>query len=143
LVLGAQDLSVLKWYVDVSFAVHPDYKSHMGAVITFGHGAVQTICRKQKLNTRSSTEAELVGVDDAATMILLTRLFMMTQGYSVCSSIVYQHIKSAVLLETNGKKSLGKRTLALNIHYFFLADQAKKGILSVEYCPTLEKIGDY
>eukprot|EP00980_Cylindrotheca_fusiformis_P022667 scaffold9546_cov59-Cylindrotheca_fusiformis.AAC.1 len=35
-----------------------------GAVMTWGDGAVQTISRRQKLNTRSSTEAELVGVDD-------------------------------------------------------------------------------
>jgi hypothetical protein len=46
-------------------------------------------------------------------------------------------------LETNGKKSSGKRTRALNIRYFFLADQVEKGNLSVEYCPTLEMIGDY
>jgi hypothetical protein len=122
LVLGAQDLSVVKWYVDASFAVHPDYKSHTGAVMTFGHGAVQTICRKQKLNTWSSMEAELVGADDAATMILWTCLFMMAQGYIVCANIVYQDNKSAILLETNQKKSLGKGTRALNICYFFLAD---------------------
>jgi hypothetical protein len=83
LVLGAQDLSVVRWYVDASFAVHPDFKSRTGAVMTFGHGAVQTICRKQKLNTRSSTEAKLVGADDAVTMILWTYLFMMSQGYNV------------------------------------------------------------
>jgi hypothetical protein len=142
LVLGAQDLSV-KWYVDASFAVHPDYKSHMGSVMTFEHGAAQTICRKQKLNTRSSTKTELLGADDATTMILWTHLFMMAQGYSVRANIVYQDNKSAILLETNGKKSSGKRTRSLNIRYFFLADQADKGNLSVEYCPTLEMIGDY
>lgn len=143
LVLGAHDLGVVRWYVDASFGVHPDFKSHTGAVMTFGHGAVQTICRKQKLNTRSSTEVELVGADDAATMVLWTRLFMLSQGYNVRSNIVYQDNKSAILLETNGKKSSGKRTRALNIRYFFLADQVKKGNLSVEYCPSLEIIGDY
>ena len=137
LVLGADDLGVVRWYVDASFAVHPDFKSHTGTVMTFGHVAVQTICRKQKLNTRSSTEAELVGADDAATMVLWTRLFMLSQGYNVHSNIVYQDNKSAILLETNGKKSSGKRTRALNIRYFFLADQVEKGNLSVEYCPTL------
>ena len=39
-------------------------------------GAPQRISRKQKLNTRSSTEAELVGADDASVMILWTKLFM-------------------------------------------------------------------
>ena len=58
-------------YVDASFAVHPDYRSHTGAVMTFGKGSPIGLSKKQKLNTRSSTEAELVGADDAATMILI------------------------------------------------------------------------
>ena len=68
--LRADDLKVIKWFVDASFAVHPDFKSHTGAVMTFGKGAAQSIARKQKLNVRSSTEGELVGVDDAATQIM-------------------------------------------------------------------------
>ena len=56
--------------VNVSFAVHPDYRSHTGAAMTLGEGAVIGLSKKQKLNTRSSTEAELVGADDEATMIL-------------------------------------------------------------------------
>ena len=59
--LSADKLSVIKWYVDAAFAVHPDFKSHSGGIMTFGNGALQSISRKQKLNTRSSTEAEIVG----------------------------------------------------------------------------------
>ena len=86
LTLSADDLSVITWYVDASFAVHPDFKSHTGAVMTYGQGAIQAISRKQKLNTRSSTESELVGVDDALTPIMWTRLFMEAQGYLVAYS---------------------------------------------------------
>ena len=79
--------SVIKWYVDSSFAVHPDFKSHTGDVMTYGGGAPQTISRKQKLNTRSCTEAKLVGADDASVMILWTKLFMEAQGYPIDVSI--------------------------------------------------------
>jgi hypothetical protein len=41
----------LKWYVDAAFAVHPDFKSHTGGVMTMGKGAVTSISRKQGLNT--------------------------------------------------------------------------------------------
>jgi hypothetical protein len=36
LTLSADDLSVVKWYVDASFAVHPDFKSHTGATMSYG-----------------------------------------------------------------------------------------------------------
>jgi hypothetical protein len=105
LTLAADDMQVVKWYVDASFAVHPDFKSHTRATMTFGKGAPITMSRKQKLNTRSSTEAELVGVDDAINMILWTRLFLKEQGYRVEDNMVYQDNKSAILLEKNGKRS--------------------------------------
>jgi hypothetical protein len=46
LTLSADDLRVVKWYVDASFAVHPDFKSHTGAVMMLGKGAMQSIARK-------------------------------------------------------------------------------------------------
>ena len=143
LTLHADSLHVIKWYVDASFAVHPDFKSHTGAVMTMGQGGMINISRKQKLNTKSSTDAELVGADDAAVMILWTKLFMEAQGYEIEENILYQDNKSAILLETNGRKSAGKRSRALNIRYFFLTDQAEKGNLSIKYCPTDEMWGDY
>ena len=143
LFLSADDLSVIKWYVDVAFAVHPDFKSHTGGGMTFGTGMPINTSRKQKLNTRSSTESELVGADDMAQMILWTKFFMEAQGYDVKDNILYQDNKSTILLENNGKRSSGKRTRAINIRYFFLTDQVEKGNLRVEYCPTAEMNGDY
>ena len=68
--------------MDAAFAVHPDMKSHTGAIMTMGGGAIQTILSsKQKMNTRSSTEAELVAVDDVIAQILWTLRFLKAQGY--------------------------------------------------------------
>ena len=58
LTLSADDLKVIKWYVEKAFAVHHDFKSHTGAIMTLGQGAMQSVSRKQKLNTRSIAEAE-------------------------------------------------------------------------------------
>ena len=63
---------VAKWWVDSSYAVHPDMKSHTGIYMTLGKGATYTASCKQKLNTKSSTEAELVAVDDAMGQVLWT-----------------------------------------------------------------------
>lgn len=143
LTIGADNLRVIKWYVDAAFAVHPDFKSHTGGLMTFGTGAVQSISRKQKLNTKSSTEAELVGADDVSTLMLWTKLFMEAQGYDIDKNILFQDIKSTIFLEENGKQSSSKHTRALNIRYFFLTDQVEKGNLMINYCPTGQMIADY
>ena len=75
LVIGADDSGALTWNIDASFAVHPDYKSHTGACLTLGHGSVLSISTKQKVNIKSSTEAELVGVDDAITFVMWMKHF--------------------------------------------------------------------
>jgi hypothetical protein len=143
LFLSADDLHVIKWYVDASFAVHPDFKSHMGGAMTYGTGVPISVSRKQKLNTRSSTEAELVAVDDVSNLILWTRLFLDEQGYRVSRNVLHQDNKSAILLESNGKRSSSKRTRAINISYFFIADQVEKGNIEIQYCPTNMMIGDF
>ena len=83
LVLEADDISIIKWYaVDASFAVHPDMKSHTGGAMTLGKGVIYGTSTRQKLNTKSSTEAELVGVNDLMPQVLWTCYFLEAQGYS-------------------------------------------------------------
>jgi hypothetical protein len=66
---------ILTWSVDASFAVHMDMRSHTGMALTLGRGALISGSYKQKINTKSSTESELVGVDDDMPFIMWIRLF--------------------------------------------------------------------
>ena len=66
-----------------------------------GTGYPISTSTKQKLNTKSSTETEVVGVDDLMPSVLWTRLFLKAQDYEVNKSIVFQDNKSAILLEKN------------------------------------------
>ena len=70
LVLGAENDGLLMWYVDASFAVHPNMRGHTGGGLTMGRGFPISASTKQKLNTRSSTESELVGIDDMMPIII-------------------------------------------------------------------------
>ena len=69
---------VIKWYVDASYAIYDDCKGHIGAMMTLGKGNVISFSRKQKLNTKSSSEAELIGIDDALPQILWMVFFRST-----------------------------------------------------------------
>ena len=136
LTLKADGTGELKWYVDASFAVHPDFRSHTGATMTMGKGAVTSLSRKQGMNTRSSTEAEVVAADEVVGPMLWTKVFLEHQGYPVRKNVLFQDNRSAMLLEENGCKSAGKRSRHLNIRYFFVTDQKAKNNIQIEYCPT-------
>ena len=63
--LSADGTGKLEWHVDASFAVHPNMRSHTGITLTMGGGAITSVSRKQGMNTRSSTEAELIAADES------------------------------------------------------------------------------
>ena len=143
LILSSNGSGILKWYVDASFAVHPNMRGHSGGGLSLGRGFPIVSSTKQKLNTRSSTETEVVGADDFMPAILWTRYFMEAQGYTIRDNILFQDNKSAMLLEKNGKASSSKRTKHINIRYFFITDRIKNGELSIKWCPTNDMIGDF
>ena len=84
---------MLKWWVDASYETHDNMQGHMeGTMSTVkdGCGSIISILRNQKLNTKSSTEAELIGVNDEMPHMLWTRYFLETQGYEIDENILYQ-----------------------------------------------------
>lgn len=105
LTLEADNAHVTEWWVDASFAVHPDMKSHIGATMSTGEGSQCSALIQQKLNTKSSTKAELVGVDDAMPMVPWTRHFLEAQGHSVKDTAIHQDNQSAMPLGKNRRAS--------------------------------------
>ena len=92
-----------------------------------GRGSIISISKKQKLNTKSSMEAELIGADDEISQTLWTRYFLKSQGYGTDKNIFYQDNTSAMLLENNGNKSSTKKTKHIHVRYYFIKDRVKTG----------------
>ena len=143
LTIEATYLDQNHWFIDGAFAVHMDMKSHTGAYMTFGKGMIDGSSKTQKINTTSSTEAEVVAVHENMPAILWTRYFLEAQGYPLKPSKIHQDNESSELLEKNGRGSSSKRTRHMNIRYFFVADVFKRGHITIEHCPTDEMIGDF
>ena len=59
------------------------------------------------------------------------------------TTTIYQDNKSTILLAENGKTSSSKRTRHLNVRYYFITDQIKKGHVKVAFCPTQDMIADF
>ena len=144
LVIGCDDLHRAVFYIDVAYGVHPDMKSHTGACLTFGKGMLYSTSAKQKLNARSSTEGELIGIHDILPQVIWTGYFMESQGYKLRENIILQDNNSTILLAKNGRRSSGKRTRHVQIRYFFIHDRLEKHQeLCIKYCPTEQMTSDY
>ena len=66
LMLSIDGMRVIKCYLETSFAVHLYFKSHTGGMMMWVTGVTQSRLTKKNLNTRSSTEVEVFGVDNMA-----------------------------------------------------------------------------
>ena len=83
LTLESDDSPQPSWWVDDSFATHHDMKCHTGGLMSLGNGTVYGTSRQQKIIACSSTEAELVGLNDVLSQITWTRYFWKHKGISL------------------------------------------------------------
>ena len=141
--LGADSLDRFMTWVDASFAVHSDMRSHTGGVISFGRGGIICKSKKQNINTKSSTEAELIGASDYLPHTLYVKMFMEAQGYPIAKAVFYQDNESAIKMERNGKASCGQRSRHIDIRYFFITDHSKNRNIDIAHCPTTDMLADF
>jgi hypothetical protein len=142
LTLRCNNLNQLTWYIDGPYAIHEDMKGQSGAVLMVGDNAVISRLNKQKVNTRSSTEAELIAVDDTLPTVQWAKSFMKDQGYDLDTTIKEDN-RSTILLMKNGRLSAGKQTKHLDIRYFYVRDLLERGIVSIEHCNTEDMVADF
>ncbi len=142
--MSADNSNSIKWYIIMSFAVHKDMRSHTGATMTLGSGDIWSISTKQKINTHSSTEAKLVGVDDVVvSKVLWMKLFIEAQNIKVNTNVIYQDNISSMKLVENGNASSGKCTRHFNSKYFYITNLIQRNNIQIEYCPTEEMVANY
>jgi len=128
-------------YIDASYGVHEDYKSHSGCVIGIGRGPTYVKSSGQRLNTKSSTEAELVALSDNIGQVLWTRNFLIEQGHQVGPATVYQDNQSTMTLVKNGKSN-SEKTKHIAVRFYFVKDRVTSGEIKIEYMKTGEMIAD-
>ncbi len=116
---------------------------HTGGGLTLERGFPISVSTKQKLNTRSSTESELVRVDDMMPIICWTHYFLLSQGYGIIENLLLQDNRSSILLEQNRRASSGKRTRHINIRIFFITDRVDMKEISIDWCSTKKMVADY
>jgi len=142
LVISCKKLKNLTWYIDGSYAAYNDMKGQSGSLLMIGKNAVLSRFYKQKVNTRSSTETELIAVDDALPIVQWASLFMKDQGYDL-EMVVKEDNRSTMLLMKNGRLSSGKRMKHLDIRYFYVQDLLNRGAIKIEHCNMEYMVADF
>jgi hypothetical protein len=118
-------------------------RSQTGGAMSFGVGVIHCKTTRQKLNTKSSTESELVGVSDYLPYNIWMTLFLKCQGITLYKNILYQDNQSAMKMEKNGRDSCTGNSRHIDIRYFFVKDRVDKKEIEILYCPTEQMLADY
>ena len=128
-------------FIDASFGVHHDMKSHTGVAIIIGQGLLYGKSTKQKLNSKSSTEAELIGVSDGLNPVLWMRHFLIAQGYNMEPIDLRQDNQSTIKMIKSGKTN-SEKSRHIAIRFYFVTDNITRGDIKVSYTPTTDMIAD-
>ncbi len=87
---------------------------------------------KQKIVTKSSTEAELVDISDSAAQAIHLRNFIMVQGYVIGPVVIFQDNFSCMALVKRGGP-WSERSRHINIRHFWVSERIDEGDGVVEY----------
>eukprot|EP01037_Dinobryon_pediforme_P028337 gene28337-31568_t len=101
----------IRAYIDASYGIHHDRKSHAGLYLTLGGGPISVKSWELRLMVKSSTvflEAELVAMSHMCSTVLWALEWLRELDYNVKSALVYQDNLNAMQLATNGDSSSGK-----------------------------------
>ena len=128
-------------YIDASYGIHYDGSSRTGMCVMMGGVAVANWSTKQKLVTKSSTEAEVVALSDGLTSALWVRELLMAQGHSVSPLKIFQDNMGVISIMKSGRSPKHK-TRHLNIRHFFARDRMLRGHIVIEYKNTCAMLAD-
>ena len=131
----------IRTHADAAFNVHDDSKSHSGMVCIMAGGPVFFASSKQKLVTKSSTEAELVAFDTALDRSLWLSELAHQIGYDHGPPLViHQDNTSAITIIKRGK--MKKKRGMIGVRFEFILEKLKEGLIELEHVSTDEMLAD-
>jgi len=139
--LRADSPTNLTAHIDASYGVHIDGKSHSGMCVSLGAGPILVKSSKQKIVTKSSTEAELIALSDLSSLVIWSRDFLIAQGESVGPATIGQDNQSTMALADRGA-SVSERTRHINIRHYWVKDRVSSGEIQIIYTPTDEMVAE-
>jgi hypothetical protein len=128
-------------YVDAGYGVHSTGESRSGLVVTVNGTPVLCKTMRQRIVTKSSTEAELVALSDGLTEILWARQFVESIGHVLPPTPVGED-NTSVLKMLKERKFGTARTKHISVRYFFVCDYVARGEVEMVSVPTEDQLAD-
>ena len=76
----------------------PEHEKHTGRTFSMSFGTISSSLIRQKVSSRSSTEEELIAVDEKISKVMWSKRLMEDQGFKVNLNIVFQDNTSTIKL---------------------------------------------
>ncbi len=130
-------------FADASHCLHFTGHGQGGIIITLGSAPIHIMSFKLKLITRSSSESELVVLEEASTFavwlkLLLFELDVITKGDPIK---IYQDNLSTIFIATEGGKF--KRSKHLLTRESYVRERIECGDIVLEHKPTSDMCADF
>ena len=134
----------LTCYVDASYALHNDARSHYGYTMQLGayncpftnkSGKIKNVCR-------SSTEAEICALNELSSEALHERDLLLELGHHQGFTIIYEDNEACITRVNGPLINFGRKGKHVRTRHAFVKEQIDNNFLRLFYCPTEHLLAD-
>jgi hypothetical protein len=130
-------------FADASHLLHQDARGHGGIILSLGSAPILTKSYKLRLNTKSSTESELVVLETATSYAKWWSLLLSELKISNLSSkpiLIFQDNLSAISMVKNPQFDNLNKHMVNRVQ--LIKEQLDTKSIHIKYCPTEKMIAD-
>ena len=131
----------VKIHADASYGAHTDGKGHSGLLITINDNPILFKSNKQKINTMSTSECELVCLSNSIAHICSITNLLDDLKIKINSQVIYQDNLSTIKMVQN-ERPTSQRTKHINIRYFTIRERTEQQNIRIEHLRTHLMVAD-
>jgi hypothetical protein len=130
---GTHPTLELRVFTDASHMLHADAKGHGGIIVTYGGTIIASKSFKMKLVTKSSTESELVAIEEAVPYVLWMLTLLENLNLEVVKpvSIMQDNLSAIGIVNNGGSFNRSKHMVA---RYQFVRQHMELGDITFKHC---------
>ena len=131
LIIKPRNTQLTLW-ADASHGVHLDKRSHTGIIVELGGAPILVESSKQKMNSHSSTESELISLNDGVKRLRFVK--HLTDHLQIHQDVikVMQDNLSTIELANSGNPN-NKLSKHIDARHFAVYDQITNGLIKLEH----------